>query len=51
MSNTILKLAKENGADIGTWDKSGNGANVICFSLKELQKFVDAVIKESKNGH
>ena len=38
-----IELAKECGADIGTWDWSGNGANVVSFSFSELNDFVDAI--------
>lgn len=46
MNKTNLEIAKECGAEVGTWDKSGNGGNVVCFSLKEFNEFVERIRDE-----
>jgi hypothetical protein len=33
---TLTELAKDNGADIGTWDKSGNGITLLSFTEAQL---------------
>jgi hypothetical protein len=35
----LIADAKEVGAEIGTWDKSGNGQKLIAFTHKELSAF------------
>jgi hypothetical protein len=43
MIENILEIAKRNGADVGTWDKSGNGVNLVSFKTDELQAFVSDI--------
>ena len=44
----LIDIAKEAGADIGTWDKSGNGANVVSFSMSELTKFAELLLTQER---
>lgn len=44
----ILEIAEKSGAEIGTWDKSGNGQKLVAFTVPELQVFLNA-IKESNH--
>lgn len=42
---TIEQLAIESGAEVGTWDKSGNGQKLIAFTHSELTAFAEAYHK------
>lgn len=44
----IIDIAKKCGADIGTWDRSGNGANVVSFSIEELMRFAIAILENNR---
>ena len=42
----IEELAKQCNADIGTWDKSGNGGLLLSFTKDDLITFRQAIIKD-----
>jgi hypothetical protein len=43
---TNLEIAKACGAEVGTWDKSGNGGNVVSFTIKNFNEFVEEIRSE-----
>lgn len=40
---TVLEIAKACGADIGTWDKSGNGITLVSFTEAQLSEFSEQI--------
>jgi hypothetical protein len=46
--HTMLQLATKHGADIGTWDKSGNGVKLVSFKIEELEAFTQAALSQQE---
>lgn len=43
---TVEQIATECGAEIGTWDKSGNGQKLISFTHNELSNYTKAILRK-----
>jgi len=41
----IDNIAEKCGAEIGTWDKSGNGQKLIAFTRAELKAYTNEIIE------